>query len=76
MSGEIEAIVGRSQQEGEDFAKPQKERWQGAGIPVGHPGILEKLGGRRPLDGSQRTKAGLKRKGKKKGGEKGDVRDL
>lgn len=75
----MEAIVGRSQQHNSgSVAKPQKERWQGAGIPVGHPGILEKLGGGRPLDGSQRTKAGLKRKGKKKkkGGEKGDVRDL
>lgn len=50
--------------------KPQKECWQRAGIPVGHPRILEKLRGGRPQDGSQRTKTGLKRKekGKKRGG--------
>lgn len=62
----MEATVGRSQQEGKDFTKPQKECWQRAGIPVSHPGILEKLGRGRPQEGSQRTKAGLKRKGKKK----------
>lgn len=53
MNGKMEDTAWRKLQERNDFTKPQKERRQGVGIPIVHPG---KMVGGRPLVGSKELK--------------------